>query len=159
MPTYDFEQQFEIGTHHEQTLDEYFQQYFWIESTSRQEQRQGIDRWFQAPDGSWMSVEYKADKTAGRTGNAFIETISVDVRAVQGWAYSSEADVLAYYVPPRNTVWLICFMELRQYLAEWHQRYPIRQIPNHGYCTEGLLVPLVLLGNIAFEVCCVGESP
>ena len=76
MPTYDFEKQFEIGTQHEQILDEYFQRYFWVEPASRQEQRQGIDRWFQAPDGSWMSVEYKADMTAGRTGNAFIETIS-----------------------------------------------------------------------------------
>ena len=153
MPTYDFFKQYEIGTQHERTLDNFLQQYFRIESASRQEQRQGIDRWLFAPDGSRIVVEYKADMTAGRTGNTFIETISVDVRDIQGWAYASEADALAYYVPSRNTVWLICFMELRQYLAEWHQRYPVRQIPNKGYCTEGLLVPLLLLGNIALEVC------
>lgn len=153
MSNYDFVKQFAIGAHHEHTLDGFFRQYYRVEPASRQEQRQGIDRWFQASDSSWIAVEYKADRTAGRTGNAFIETISVDVRAVRGWAYASEADVLAYYVPPRHTVWLICFVELRRYLAEWHQRYPIRQIPNEGYCTEGLLVPFVLLGNIAFEVC------
>ncbi|NJM66902.1 MAG: hypothetical protein HC851_15160 [Acaryochloris sp. RU_4_1] len=157
MPNYDFVKQFEIGTQHERTLDEFFRQYYWIKQATRQEQRQGIDRWFHAPDGSSIAVEYKADRTAGRTGNAFIETISVDARAIQGWAYASQADALVYYVPPRKTVWLICFVELRRYLAEWLQHYPIRQIPNEDYCTHGLLVPLLLLGNIAFEVCHIGK--
>lgn len=141
--TYNFAQQMSIGDEQEHRLDEYLSRYFTISPATRDEQRLGIDRHFtDKRTGRSFSVEYKSDKTAGRTGNAFIETISVDIARKLGWAYTSQALYLFYLVVDPAVLYVLTFAKLRSQLARWAVNYPSRSIPNEGYRTEGILVPL-----------------
>ena len=93
-------------------------------------------------DGAHYTVEYKSGLQTARTGNVFLETISVDSVNKPGWAYTSQADYLAYYIPPDGLVYIIRFEVLRSQLPRWERRYPVRRIANEGYHTQGLLVAL-----------------
>jgi len=151
MTVYDFTTQLNQGADGEAKLDAYFAQWYTIRHATRSEQRRGIDRIFVRP-GGMFKVEYKADRKAGETGNAFVETISVDTANKRGWAYTSQADYLLYYVPGPETVYVIRFAKLRLQMAFWVQQHPARKIPNRGYHTHGLLVPLDEFEHIAEKV-------
>ncbi len=141
MKTYQFDAQLADGLEGEAFLDAVFRRWYRITPATRAQQRQGINRWFRR-DKRRLSVEYKTDTTAARTGNAFVETVSVDITHTLGWAYTSQADYLAYYIPPDGLVYIIRFDVLRSQLPRWERRYPVRRIANEGYHTQGLLVAL-----------------
>ena len=151
---YDFRKQLAIGERYERQLDAFFCQ--WpvdIRPATAEEQRRGIDRVFTSrATGSVDTMEYKADDKAGRTGNAFIETVSVDVTGKPGWAVSSQADYLVYLVTRPMTVYLIGMKRLRAALPRWKMKYPTVKAQNDGYCTLGVLVPLDELEKIAILV-------
>ena len=95
--TYQFAAQLQQGESYEAQIDAFFRSKFnvQISAVDRTSQRRGIDRvWFDVNDDRTWTVEYKADSLAGKTGNAFIETISVDTEQRPGWAYSSQAQML-----------------------------------------------------------------
>lgn len=152
MNTYQFNQQLTAGEKGERKLDAYFTKWFKITPATPAEQRQGIDRHFAHSDGSRYTVEYKTDHTAGKTGNAFVETISVDTQNKPGWAITSQAQILLYYIPDAGAIYVIPFPTLRQALPTWQQRYPQRAIPNRGYHTHGILVPLREFEKIAQQI-------
>lgn len=140
---YDFKEQLVRGQTHECFLDEYSGKWFEIVEATRDQQRQGIDRIYTAKATRIVTtVEYKADTTASRTGNAFVETVSVDTANKPGWAYSSRADWLLYYLPVDGLIYFFEFAKFRQHLPRWARDFPTRAIPNKGYKTHGLLVPL-----------------
>jgi hypothetical protein len=147
---YGFQERLVAGSAVEQWLDTYFGQWFRIKLATRWEQRLGIDRWFLERVGSnrW-AVEYKADWTASRTGNVFIETISVDTKRIPGWAYTSQAHWLVYALPKTGEIYAVPMAQLRAQLESWSQRYPTRAVPNRGYHTHGLLVPLDMFKRLA----------
>ncbi len=152
---YEMQTQLQQGEAAERQLDAHFADRFEIVPASREQQRQGIDRIFtkrEAPNnlGRLYTIEYKTDWTAGRTGNAFIETVSVDTMNVPGWAYSSTAQWLVYWVPPHSQIYLIRFDTLRHQLDGWIEQHgPQKAIPNEGYYTLGVTVPLGV-----FARCC-----
>lgn len=149
---YGFKEQLTKGQQSEAELDRFFSQWYAITPVSMELQRQGIDRIFTRKDnGHIFNIEYKTDWTAGKTHNAFVETVSVDATNKPGWAHSSRADYLIYYVPGDDLVYVIAFANLRARLHCW-QEYPIRSIPNNGYNTIGLLVPLCEFERIATQV-------
>jgi len=138
---YQFDAQHADGLAGEAFLDALFSRWYRIRPASAAQQRRGIDRWFRTATRR-LAVEYKTDHTAARTGNAFVETVSVDITHTLGWAYTSQADYLAYYIPPDGLVYIIRFDVLRSQLPRWERRYPVRRIANEGYHTQGLLVAL-----------------
>lgn len=128
---------------HEQFLDDFSARWYTIRQASLIEQRQGIDRHFtDKKTGIATTVEYKADTTASRTGNAFVETVSVDATGKLGWAYTSQADWLFYYLPQDGLLYFWHFAEFRKHLPRWVRECKSRAIPNQGYKTVGMLVPL-----------------
>lgn len=140
---YDFQTQLRAGQTHEEYLDAFNRQWFDIREADRDEQRRGIDRIFTEKNtGAIYTVEYKADTTATRTGNAFVETISVDTANKPGWAYTSKADWLLYYLPASGLIYFFEFAKFRRHLPRWAREFPTRSIPNNGYKTHGILVPL-----------------
>jgi hypothetical protein len=152
---YDFQTQLVKGEGAEARLDAHFAGWFEIHPASYTEQRHGIDRWFlERASRTRLSVEYKTDWRAARTGNAFIETVSVDTANKPGWAFTSEADVLLYYCPGNGgeQVYWIPMARIRERLTRWQGRYPQRSIPNRDYQTVGLLVPLFELERAAQQV-------
>ena len=66
----------------------------------------------------------------------------MDTQNKPGWAKSSQADYLVYYVPDDELVYVMKMKKMREHLNEWMSRYPERKIPNQGYNTIGVLVPL-----------------
>lgn len=152
--TYKFAAQLAQGEGYEAQIDAFFRGMgAQISKVDRNAQRRGIDRvWFDPVDGRTWTVEYKADSLAGRTGNAFIETISVDTEGRPGWAYSSKAALLVYLVTEPQTIYVISMARLRSQLPRWAAAYPTRQAANDGYNTHGLLVPLDELERIAAAV-------
>jgi hypothetical protein len=152
--TYDFPTQLAEGQAHELHLDEFFKQFnVEIRPATMDEQRQGIDRFFQFErTGSVDSVEYKADSIAGKTGNAFIETVSVDATNKPGWAVASKAQYLVYLVTEPETIYLITMAQIRSHLPRWQQQYPTKAAQNNGYRTWGVVVPVSELERIAVYV-------
>lgn len=141
--TYRFDVQKAKGAVGERFLDRWFAVEFEVRPATPQEQRQGIDRILtHRQTGQRLAVEYKTDYKADRTGNAFIETISVDTAGKAGWAYKSQAAYLVYYIPGDGLIYVISLEVLRRELAGWVQAYPHRTAQNPEYATHGVLVPL-----------------
>lgn len=151
--TYDFRTQLATGAAGEARLDDYFSRWFIIRAATPEEQRQGTDRIFIGrTDGRTYRVEYKTDHAASQTGNAFVETVSVDTSNKPGWAFSSMANFLLYYIPGPETVYVVDFAKLRRRLPGWQRNYRLRKIPNWGYHTHGLLVPLDEFERVADKI-------
>lgn len=156
---YEMSYQLQKGEAAEAQLDCHFATRFQITQATRAQQRQGIDRVFtKHATGDSYTIEYKTDWTAGRTGNAFVETVSVDTEEIPGWAYTSQAEWLAYFVPDRSTVYLLQFTQLRQQLPHWLGICKVAPpIPNQGYNTLGILVPLAEFAQIADKIETIDE--
>lgn len=153
--SYDFTTKLQEGESAEAFLDRFFARQFLISPATRAEQRLGVDRWFQCRrTGTRFRVEYKADRTASRTGRAFIETISVDRVGAEkkGWAHTSTADKLIYWLPEDSLAYVIELSALRAKLPSWTKRFPTRLVPNKGYNTHGVIVPLAELEACAEAV-------
>ena len=152
--TYDMGQQLAKGEAAEDHLDHHFSDRFTITLATREQQRVGIDRLFEKPTtGKTYTIEYKTDWTAGRTGNAFIETVSVDTMNVMGWVYTAQAEWLIYYIPGRQTIYIVRFSALREVIDAWIQQYgPEKAIPNEGYFTRGIIVPLEEFSLLAAKI-------
>lgn len=128
----------------------FFSDKYHIKSVSRDMQRHGIDRIFtRKTNGDEFSVEYKADATASRTGNAFVETVSVDTQNKPGWAYYCKATFIIYYINSIGPIYVLRTSKLKQALPEWERKYRSVAVPNDGYKTIGLLVPLREFEEIA----------
>lgn len=153
-PMYQLDEQLAQGEGAEARLDHHFQDRFLIQPATRAQQRGGIDRLFtHRQTGISYTIEYKTDWTAGHTGNAFIETVSVDTEQIPGWAYTSQAEWLVYFVPIRLALYLIAFSDLRAQLPHWLLSCRAAPpIPNQGYCTHGILVPLSQLARCASRI-------
>lgn len=153
MATYDFQKQLTAGEAHEDRLDQYFGRWYFILKVPREMQRYGIDRVFVRKTNIIpVTVEYKADSAATKSGNAFIETVSVDKADKPGWAYTSRASQLVYYLPGYDVAYVIEFQALRDQLESWRARYREQSIPNKGYNTRGILVPLQALQQVSTKV-------
>lgn len=144
MTTYQFDAQFQKGQAAETFLDNFFAERFTIQSATREEQRQGIDRHYtNKTTGAAFSVEYKTDWLASQTHNVFIETVSVDTANKPGWIYTSQAYRLFYYIPGDDLIYILRMMALRKLFEKWVTQYPARKVRNKGYFTHGVCVPQV----------------
>lgn len=153
MKSYDMRQQLKEGESAEMYLDSFFQDEFAIRPATRQQQRVGIDRIFtRRTDGREWAIEYKADKTAGRTGNAFVETVSVDTANKPGWALTCTADFILYYIVGIGPLYILRPKDIKAKMQEWQRRYPERRIPNGTYHTVGILVPLDEFERLAVQI-------
>lgn len=140
---YNFDYQRRLGESIEARVDAFLEGQYDIAPASEEQQRLGIDRILRhRQNGEQHSIEIKADWTASKTGNVFVETVSVSARNIPGWAYSSQADWLVYVLPAERRLLCVTFAELREHLPAWIRKYPKRYISNAGYYTVGHLVPL-----------------
>lgn len=153
MKSYDMRQQLKQGEAAERYLDSLFDDEFAIRPATRQQQRQGIDRIFtRRRDGKEYRIEYKADKTAAKTGNAFVETVSVDTYNKPGWARTCQSDYIFYYIVGVGPVYILRPADIQKRLQRWANQYQERRIQNNGYQTVGILVPLDEFEKAAVQV-------
>lgn len=150
--TYLFDTQFARGKSGEQALDAYFSRHWDIRAATREQERQGIDRIFRRHDGAELSVQYKTDFKAGRTGNVFIETVSGDAIGRAGWAFTCQADRLIIYIPDWSRAYVLTPALVASHVHEWKNRYRIRVSENDGYHTYGVLVPVSEIEQLATQI-------
>lgn len=153
---YDFSGQLDKGESGEKALDNYYSQWYTITAVNMSGQKSGTDRLLtDKTTGMRTSVEYKTDDWTPRSGNVFIETVSVDTQNKPGWAYTSCAQWLIYYVPGFKKAYWITMLNVKHYLPYWIANvdkikgYKKKRVPNNGYFTEGITVPLT-----DFVKCC-----
>lgn len=148
--THNFNDKLAEGQAIERELDAYFRDQYFIAAASPADQRAGIDRLFRDKQTNRLTaIEYKADFQAGKTGNAFIETVSVDAVAKAGWALSSESAYIFYFVASTRKLYIVDIEVLRRWLPLWEDLFEKRYAQNEGYRTYGVLVPLEELAGIA----------
>jgi len=143
--TFQFGVQLDAGKEGERELDDFFREQcgITIDTVGLKVDKRGIDRVFRWPSGKVATVEYKTDFKAAKTRNAFIETISVSSTNKPGWALTSEAQVLVYFIPEARDIHIFD-MYLLKSMVEWTaaQGFRTGRASNNGYYTEGILVPL-----------------
>ncbi len=151
--TYDFAEQLDRGRYWEDVLDEYFSRWYNIREATRDEQRKGIDRWFHPgdADGPMTPVEYKADDKTSKTGNVFIETMSIVERNKVGWAWKSEADILCYLAIP-DRLYIIPMKQVRFNIPIWRKLYGERNVKNTTWTSRGIPVPEGDFGGACLSV-------
>jgi hypothetical protein len=150
--TYSFVEQLEMGEAGEKVLDAYFAKWYDIKpATLEQQKNEKIDRLFRpkvGPGGqdmtrthpNWIKVEYKTDDKTDKTGNLFIETMSMIEWGKYGWAWTTQAEKVIYYALP-DTVYIIDVTELRDKLMTWHkQKRRKAQVKNVRWTSEGYLI-------------------
>jgi hypothetical protein len=149
---HDFTRSFETNKAYEAELDKHFAVEFDITPATRRQERAGIDRFFvHKGSGVRWSVEYKTDHMTATTGNVFVETVSVDTDGKPGWALTSLAQLLVYYVPPKEYALLADMGAVKRSLADW-ERFRRAEVDNGSYRTVGLLVPLEAFRAACYEV-------
>lgn len=147
-----------IGAEGERILDEYFNRRYQINLATVEEQRREIDRWFTDPQtGSMLSIEYKTDGKANRTGNAAIEVINNDRLMTFGWGIRCDAHWLVYYVhastSSQRRLLALSINTLHGNVDRWIREYGRNVIltPNSGYRTWNLLIPFEELQYVSFR--------
>lgn len=129
-------------------LDAWLGEHYSFRPATMAEQWRGIDRVAVDDSGREAGIDYKCDTQAGRTNNVFIETVSNDQSGRPGWAETSEAEWIFYFVTP-GLVLAFRTVRLREALRSWQRRYPTRGARNGRYTTMGVCVPIQVAKTVA----------
>lgn len=150
---YNFDTQRKLGKKGEAFLDRWLVSHYNVLDVSENlmYQQSGIDRLVKRQDGSVITIEYKCDLAAKRTGNLFFETISNDRSSTPGWGWTSQADYWIFLVPEQE---IIVFEpgKLRSLVWELKKLIKERYVANKGYNTVGYPIPLNQARKVAFQV-------
>ncbi len=148
---YGFREQLELGKAGESRLNGLWRDLRVVDVSDDPEwRRAGVDRLLVFPDGRQVTVEYKTDFIAHRTGNLVFETVSDDVTGVPGWGLSSKAEYLVYLVEKAGVVYLIRLPELREWVLARVSMFRRAAADNGTYRTLSLLVPFSMLEGEPF---------
>ena len=116
-------------------------------------QRQGIDRVIILDNGRALYIDEKVRYK--EYNDVFLEITSVDNTGALGWMEKDLAiDYLAYAFIESKTCYLFDWRMLRRawkyYKDKWVKEYGTRTVPNNGYNTIGVPVPIsVLLDKVS----------
>ena len=149
---YDFETQRKVGQEGEALLDQWLSPSYKVldVSDNLKYQQSGIDRIVTRSDGSIITVEYKLDIAARRTGNLFFETVSNDKAKIPGWGWSSQADYWIFLIPQQE---ILVFNPGKLRALVWALQKTLKEksVANKGYNTIGYPTPLIQAREVAFQ--------
>jgi hypothetical protein len=159
LKTFSFEQQLAAGNVGERLLDEFFSAQGRLDRATIAQQHDGIDRILTKSDGRRYAIEYKTDFRAEETDRVFIETKSDRDHNSTGGPAKSLAQLLVILLPNRQWAWLIPMAEVKHALPKWLGRYPIKQVQNRDWVTQGIAVPLAEIEQLnGCIVCYTGNT-
>lgn len=148
---YEFHKQLSVGKRGEGELDRYLRSTpeVWELHHFPALEKMGIDRIALLHTGERISLEYKTDLIAGNTNNIFVETMSNKEKGVSGWAETSLAQLLLYYIPTKGLLLHVEMLKVRRMLATWEKEFGRKVVKNTSWTGEGMLVPLDRFSKIA----------
>lgn len=150
---HNFKQSKQVGDAGEAALDNFFSQKFNIEDVDMTQQKLGWDRVFTHKErGTRASIEYKTDTQSHKTGNIFVEIWSNKEAEKRGWAFTTTAQWLYYYVVGASEVYIVDVAKMKLYLENWQAQFKVKTARNPNYTSEGMLVPIEVFKTIAYEV-------
>ena len=165
---YDMKDQLEASRIRDEEIDKHFSDKWRIsKELPRDHERLGYDRvWIHRETGRRWTVEYKHDTWTHKTGNVFIETESVEGEK-KGWAYTSCARVLVYYVVHGEYAFVVRMDEIERRLDVWETCYPKKSTTTYdkktgkSYNTVGVCVPVFVFRAISEKVVPIysGDEP
>jgi hypothetical protein len=137
-----FSERLEIGERYENKIDSWAADKFGvgIKKVSLELQQLGIDRLWTKPDGGVVSVEYKADLKAHRTGNVFLELQSGKDKP--GWVFYSIAQLLIYYIPGSEKVYLADMQQFKRNVTDWTAGKRLRKVAGDYTGAAGIPLPI-----------------
>ncbi len=143
---HDFRKQLAQGKKGEKELDEFFKKDYIIVPVELQDEKdKGIDRVFiDRKQADAFTVEYKTDFLTQYTNNIAVEIYSVlnNKTDKRGWAYTSKADYIFYYIFGKNEILVFEPKTMHEHLCDWERDYR-HVFPNNGsYSSECVLVPV-----------------
>lgn len=148
-----FQDSLKVGNKGEALLDKHFSKKFHITEVDRETQMLGVDRIFEHKEKEHRcSVEYKTDAREADTGNVFIEIWSNKEAGKRGWAYTSLAQWLYFYLPGSNECCVIEMTALKQQLAYWRDTYRRVTVRNPNYTTIGIVVPSAIFKEVCYDI-------
>lgn len=155
LPDENFRESYEKAETYNRRLDVHFANRFQVVACETgASQLAGVDRIFTTyKSGLRISVEYKCDFRAARTGNAFIETRQrwEDGRLVRGWGFTCLAQGIIYLVTGTEKIYFVDSLKMKKELPYYAKFFPesdwvLNKKPNGtNYAAMGLLVPLEIL--------------
>lgn len=153
MTTHSFQASKKVGDMGEAQLDKFFSEKFTIEDVDMTQQKLGWDRIFTHKErGTRASVEYKTDTMSHKTNNIFVEIWSNKEAGKRGWAYTTTAQWLYYFVTGLDEVFIVDVAKLKLYLENWQIQFKVKSARNPNYTSEGMLVPIDVFKSVAYEV-------
>jgi len=159
---YDFYEQLRKGQTGESLIAAYFSKRYEVIFATLLQQRQGIDFTFiHRKTRKRSTIQVKTDEKSAITGNAFLETISVDNSGgcleKQGWIFTSTATWLFYYIPQTSQLYIFELASLRASMPSFARQYPTKTARNRDYRTHGICVPLVELSKLAAQILTISQ--
>lgn len=156
---YDMKDQLEASRLRDAEIDKHFADKWHVsKELPRTHERLGYDRvWVHRESGRRWTVEYKHDTWTHKTGNVFIETESVEGEK-KGWAYTSCARVLVYYVVYGEYAFVVRMDEIERRLDVWEKLYESKTTTTYDkksgetYNTVGICVPVFVFRSICDAV-------
>ncbi len=94
-------------------------------------------------------MQYKTESKAAETGNAFIETVSVDTNETPGCALTCLAQKYVIFIPPKQEIIVLDTHRLKVHVPKWEDKYGTVSAQNKNYKTLGIPVPLGRIREIA----------
>ena len=143
---YDFWDKLKEGKEKEIILDEYFSKWYSVSTVPPEFERYAnLDRIYEDNSGRKFTVEYKSDKWTASTGNFFVETKSVKEENVLGWSYTTLSQLVLYFVPQKNMVYVVDVVKMKNLMILWMKDCEEQEVKNeksgYKYTTIGILVP------------------
>ncbi len=165
---YDMQEQLRLSRLRDSEIDKHLSDDWRISGeVPREMERLGVDRvWVHRKTGRRHTAEYKHDTLAHKTNRAFVETWSVE-RKKRGWAYTSCAQILVYYVVGGEYAFVCRMEDIERRLPFWEAHYPTKHATTfdrrtgESYRTVGVCVPLPVFRGAASRVVEVysGDEP
>jgi hypothetical protein len=150
-PIYNFHDQLHKGVSGEQRLNLYFSKWFDIKPPAHRNGQ--TDRIFVSKiEKRRFHIQYKCDEHTKKTGNVFLETVSVDYNNTPGWLYTYDDELkLIYYAVPKIIYFADMGVIKSHYIPIVNQ---YREVPvlNEEYITRGILVPIGDFGDHCFDI-------
>lgn len=151
--SYDFREQLNEGKKGEWVMDKYHAPLYHVKKVDMELERVGIDRiYITKATGMQYHVEIKTDFMSQDTGNIVVETVSVDTDNKIGWGYTSQADVIIFYLWYLQEILYFNPALIKSRLDWWQKTFRNVRIKNNDYFTHGILLPLSAARNNAFKI-------
>ena len=151
---FDFHEKRREGDKGEWLMNTYHTLWFDIVESGNDGRERGYDSIFtRFSDSTPFLVETKVCNRAHETGNLIVETMSKVEFDKLGWAITSEAEILLWYIWFWDEVIYFRMPDIKKRVNQWKERYGELALMKNkqGWTTRAIMVPLTVMRPLAID--------